>query len=163
MYFSQNPFEDHSSLNDYIQEYFRLFPACKEEMDHDFLYTFSMHLIDLAKSLLDSYDPTTGTFDSSHQSFRTIVSGLPKTLLFYAFLNNSDLTDIDFNKVLNRTLRTMPFKSSLADIISNLHETDTRHIFNLFNSSHYPAINSSWTTDVFSNLNDLIKDNQEDT
>ena len=163
MYFSQNPFEDLCSLDHYVQEYFRQYPECKEGMDHEFLYTFSMHLIDLAKSLLDSYDPTTGAFDSKHESFLTVIAGLPKTLLFYAFLNNSDLSNIDFNKVLNKTLSTMPYRSSLAEIIENLHDGDTRHIFNLLNKSSYPAINSSWTSDVLSNLSELRKDNQEDT
>lgn len=163
MYFSQNPFEGLCSFDDYIQEYFQKHPEYLKEMNHDFLYSFSTHLIDLAKSLLDSYDASTGTFDSNHESFRTVLSGLPKTLLFYAFLNNSNFTDIDFNKVLNKTLETLPHENLLAQTIQDFHESDTRHIFNLFNSSYYPAMNSSWTNDLFSNLSYYTKNNQEDT
>jgi hypothetical protein len=165
MYFSHKESDKTSSLNDFVQAYFKNNPEQKEVMGHDFLHAFSIFLLNLSQDLLTAYDPVTSDFNQSSTEFKNIVTALPKFLLFYAFINNSDMTSIDFDKVLNFTLQTLPSSAFLNNSIGEYNESDWRHLssFILSDSSYYPNFKNSWPYQMFDDMDQFLTEENETT
>lgn len=160
MYFSHKINPETISFNDYVKSYMEAFPECKDPLNSNTLYSFSIFLLNMSQSLLNCYDPEHSKFNQDSEDFKILVAALPKILFFYSLLNNSDLTNIDFDKVLNKTFASLPSANNPAESFQNYYDQDPRHLLNFFEQPlySYHSFRTTWQNNLFESIESYQKD-----